>query len=924
MNVYASDDLKIDISGINFSSKEEAVIREFLTGVPYKVIASNLNISPSAIEYHIRNIMNKTGCKTKVELMTFLKEKIPQGDEAWGKVGKSFKQKALILIITTAIVAGFIFLKFRPCKTMADIELPQFQENMLPRTKVISKAMELLERQNGIRMLAIAGEGGAGKTLMGRKILSQYKTSIRWEINAETSDSAYNSFLDLANRLARSDEDIKELEKINKLQFFDEKRKRLMNFLSHFFQRASEWCLLFDNVDTVESVRPYIFQNTDVFGSGSIIITTRDTDIGDVDFIKSSNVINIGHLSELEQRKLFCDILYRKDFNELNEYTQTKVQKFLEKIPKMPLDVVAAAYYLKNTKISFEDYEEIMQNSYRDLIGMQERLLEKNVNYNRTRYGIVSSVFEDVLSKRSDFKILLLTLCLLDSQNLPKRIMKMVAGGGLTDEFLYDLRRHSLIVDSGDSVSIHRSSQSIGLDYVLTVLSTDERNRMINHLCAVLTPYENLEKNFEDLNKLIPHLKAFLKKLNELSKEEFRQCKIDLSLVIGDIYRHRTYQLQNALKYFKDALKMEEGEAAEASLGKILFKAGEVCTIIGRNDEAISYLNKSVSLLNEDHLPEFVRNHSLIGVIQMRKGCFQEANKYFEKALNILDSALCNDSKLQLVKADTYSDMAFNYFMNGINRKDAQTALGLMQKAIAIISLIDVGNDSAMKLQISAKLAVYQSRLSGIYNALGKYDFSLKMADEAQKIINEIGTENTNIFYAQGVIARERGLANLRLNNISEAYDYFMQAKEILTKSSVNEYLFRLKMHEAECLVRLNRLDEAFRACAEIFSIKDRERNNYCDLFYNTCFYHAAVICFKKGDKLAAQKYFRKFFENMETLCKNILEARQYNELCRLSAFKCDDISECFINSLKIFEAIYWNDYEFIKYYVRTNIDLIR
>lgn len=200
---------------------------------------------------------------------------------------------------------------------------------------------------------------------MGRKILSQYKTSIRWEINAETSDSAYNSFLDLANRLARSDEDLKELEKINKLQSFDEKRKRLMNFLSRFFQRASEWCLLFDNVDTVESVRPYILQNTDIFGSGSIIITTRDTDIGDVDFIKSSNVINIGHLSELEQRKLFCDILYRKDFNELNEYTQTKVQKFLKKIPKMPLDVVAAAYYLKNTKISFEDYEEIMQNSYR-------------------------------------------------------------------------------------------------------------------------------------------------------------------------------------------------------------------------------------------------------------------------------------------------------------------------------------------------------------------------------------------------------------------------------------------------------------------------------------------------------------------------------------------------------------------------------
>lgn len=504
--------------------------------------------------------------------------------------------------------------------------------------------------------------------------------------------------------------------------------------------------------------------------------------------------------------------------------------------------------------------------------------------------------------------------------------MKMLTGAGTSDEFLYDLRRHSLIIDSGDAVSIHRSSQSIGLDYILTILSIEERNKMIRRLCSVLTPYENLEKNFPDLNRLVPHLKAFLKKINELSEGNLCQCKIALSVIMGDIYRHRTYKLQNALKYFKDALKIEQEEQClnEVDIGKILLKAGEVCTMIGNNDEAISYLNKSIILLNEKELPKFVRNHCLIGVIQMRKGCFQEANKYFEKALDILNSNPYNDPKIQLVKADTYSDMAFNYFMNGINRNDAPIALKIMQKAIRTISEIKAGDDLAMKLLITGRLAVYKSRLSGIYNALGKYDLALKIADEAEKIINAIGTENTSIFYAQGVITRERGLSNLRLNNVSVAYNYFMQAKTIFTKSCVNEYLFRLKMHEAECLIRLNRLDEAFKACEEMFSIFDRERNNYCDLFYNTCFYHAAVISFKKGDKPLVDEYFRKFFVNMKILCKNILKSKQYNDLCHSNAFEYYNIEDGFKNSLKVFEAIYCKDYEFTKYYVERNIDFIK
>jgi hypothetical protein len=152
-----------------------------------------------------------------------------------------------------------------------------------------------------------------------------------------------------------------------------------------------------------------------------------------------------------------------------------------------------------------------------------------------------------------------------------------------------------------------------------------------------------------------------------------------------------------------------------------------------------------------------------------------------------------------------------------------------------------------------------------------------------------------------------------------------MEAKEIFSKSGSGDYLFRLKMHEAESLLRLDRTDEAFKACESMFNAPDRERNNYCDLFFNTCYYHAAVIKYKQNDIASARDYFWKFFASMRDLCRNIFSKEKYADLIKQNAFDehPSDIRTCFENSLKVFEGIYWKDYEFTKYYVEENLKLI-
>jgi tetratricopeptide (TPR) repeat protein len=532
------------------------------------------------------------------------------------------------------------------------------------------------------------------------------------------------------------------------------------------------------------------------------------------------------------------------------------------------------------------------------------------------------------LKENENFKQLLLFICLSDSQNIPKTMIKRSTSSVTADEFLFHLKKHSLISDGKDDFSINRSTQSIGLDYICNILSAEEKIQFIEKLISVVTPYEKLEIVFRDVVKLTPHLESFLQKLSGGGFPDFLAGKgrIDLLITLGNIHRRQACRPSDALVHFREALELNKKYKCldQTAVASINLKIGEIYTVMSADDNALSYLEKSLSSLR-DNLTELAENYRLIGITHMRKDHFAEANKYFEKAIAVLDQEPIDDISLREKKSNIYADMAFNYAMNGINRDDAPKAVDIMKKAVELLSTAKIDRQSEFRKKIPGRLVIHMARLAGIYNALGKYDPALQTAREAENIIGKSEIVDANIVYAQGIIAREKGLAHLRLNKVPEAYDYFMEAKKIFSEAKIGAYLFRLRMHEAESLIRLNRPDEALKACESMFSAKDRERNNYCDLFFNTCYYHAAVIKYKQNDIDSSKKYFREFFKSMRILCKNIVSAEKYNRLIKINAFEENpsSVKTSFENSLKVFEAIYWKDYEFTKYYVEENLKLL-
>jgi DNA-binding CsgD family transcriptional regulator/GTPase SAR1 family protein len=889
-----------------------------------KETANLLDISYKTVEAHIHNILGKINCLTRDAAINLLKE-TESIDELCARYERISKMKIfvaqnrkkhlkfkyvgpILLAISALFIASNHWEKILYCVDKEELRIAKY---FLERDNISEQMECALAGNHGITIIALVGYGGAGKTTLARRYLWNSNANLKYEINAETENSLKNSFTDLAYTFATNQACRDDLNFINSIADETKKYKQLVSFIQKKMKEQSPWVLVIDNLENLEYLKDFCPKGSKMWGKGKVIITTRNRNIETVSYLGEIKIIQVTELEDNEKEKLFSEIL---------EITKNeKMEKFLKLIPGYPLDVSSAAYYIKNTGVSLEDYLKYMQNISNEFINTNQKIMFECANYNRTRYGIVTSNFQEILEKNKLFVRLLCLICLLDSQEIPLRILRKVEDSVVADSLVTYLKQYSMITCNNDNISMHRSTQGIGLDYLFKKMNSLEKKQIMDKMISILTPYERLDSDYNDLHRLIPHLKAFLSKIDQVEINSIDNYKIDLLSTIGDIYSLKECTATESLKYYKQILDINRKckYLDEIAMALLNLRIGRVYTLISKNQEAIKYLSASLPNLKTYPL-ELARNYRLLGSTYLRNNKFDEANKNFKKGIEVLanyDERL--DDRAKFVRADIYSEQAFNYFMDGINRGNAKKSVAIVQKAIDALNQDSNKNEKCIR-----HLIVYKSKLSGIYNALGKYDLSLKEGKEAEDLIGTLSSMDNRMFRAQGMIFRERALSHLRLNKVQEAYDYFMKAKEIFSKAMIFDYLFRLKMHEAEALIRLDRLDEAFQACKEIFAVENRERNHYCDLFFNTCYYHAALIKYRKNDLKSSQKYFKKFFSLMRELCREIVPQSEFNCLVKQNVFseEKNDSKAYFEDSLKVFEAVYWKDYEFTKFYVEENL----
>ena len=329
----------------------------------------------------------------------------------------------------------------------SDFKIPM-KGAFLERPKLIDEISTKLKRQEGIQTVALVGVvgiGGVGKTTIARQFARLTKLPVVWEINAESKSSLMHSFKELAYRLAKTTVQKDELQFILSIKSTDERENELISFVKKNLSKLSDWLLVFDNVEHMAEIKNFFPRDLETWGAGKVIITTRNANIQNTNYIKADHIVKMDELNENEALILFSKIVFDCVPEMLPEQKKNEARVFLTKIAPFPLDISIAAYYIKNAQISYEQYMERVNSYNKDFEKLEQKLLQETGDYTKNRYGIITLSLKTVMDENPEFKDFFLLVSLIDSQNIPKSLLSAFKTEAIADSFLFNLRKFSLI-----------------------------------------------------------------------------------------------------------------------------------------------------------------------------------------------------------------------------------------------------------------------------------------------------------------------------------------------------------------------------------------------------------------------------------------------------------------------------------------------
>lgn len=810
------------------------------------------------------------------------------------------------------------------------------EDIFLRRKDLNSKMDEILQKQKGVKFLVLVGQGGIGKTTLARHYVNKSSAKIKWEINAGTEESTIKSFLQLVIELSKTEQKKRdELKYIQAIEDPEIKRKSIVSFVFSQLKERKDWILLFDNVDDFKMIYGFILPNKDLCNDGTIIITTRNANCDNTSFVSSKSILNIEYLEKDEMEKLFCDILYNEQ-HELSEEKIKEIDKFLENIPPMPLDVSNAAYYVKNTNSSFEKYLEIVKSPNEETDELHSKFLNEGMQYNKTRYKMTLAVFNKLVEINPNFKELILFVCLLDSKNIPRKYLEQCMGFIIASDFLQNLKRFFSINLNNGKFSIHKSIQEIGLAHLANILTSDEKKAFLKKIVNIMTPYSSIlwqkyktcpyKLERSDLDELEMHMQSMLNnlKLFKLSESEKNKYITRLLLAIGFIYgENNSYQakhfLNEALRYNGSNSYIEDYEYTIA-----LLTLGYSHLDLDEFDDAKLWLNKGLESCETLKDAEILKAYGLCDLGR----CYASTNKFnrgvalLEKSLSIVDHI--KESWALKASSEICAGLSHIYANHYINKLEGNKAIVFAQQSfekLGVKSSVYKNVEDIEKAE--ANLVIFYFRvLAKAYNRMGYYDSAEKCSNSYYRLYEKyfknddhiIGKALTDIEY--GYTLLRKGKLNYALNILNRV---------INTKQEINAdyYLFHALVSRTEVLIRLNKLNEAYNDFQCAINKKGNRTDNYTNLLFCISFYHAFIIKYRQKNYKLALKHFSDFCSSIKKFCGCFLKESEYNKLLNKNVFEVvtdeSRIKTCLQNSIEIFSSIYGKDHPFVKKYVIEN-----
>lgn len=529
-----------------------------------------------------------------------------QQDDVY-KIKKTSKKIFIIPLILVLLIT--FYYKFDQVKIFSvdnksllhsELFLPQ-KGVLLDRAQVISKIKKTFKNTNGINTIALVGIGGSGKSTIAKKYAKESGASIVWQINAESRLSLVSSMKKIAYAIASKEKEMEELDKILAIKDSSERERGLLLFLREEAKSYPGWLIIYDNVKSFSDIKDFYPYDSSVWGNGRVIITTSNNNIVHNDSILSENVIVVGSLNKKEKKDLFISIL---GDNNKKKY-DIDFDKCLNGIPSFPLDVSIAAHYISETNIGCQQYSQYSSTHNQVFRRAQRNILNDVSEYSKTRYDIITLPIQHMVENSSDFRDLLIMISVLSPYDIPKKLLASYKGDIIVDNFIYELKKFSLITvglhkhkSSGleQVFSIHRSTQDVIFVYFENSLQYAENANQLHKISMFLENYliDVLEKHdFFEIQLLIPHLEKILKNSHLFDGQDVIRLNKKLGICYFYLGRY-----ERAKQVFQDTLRMydQNNDNTQIKRAKILARLGGVYRNIADFQKAKDYLEKALEI----------------------------------------------------------------------------------------------------------------------------------------------------------------------------------------------------------------------------------------------------------------------------------------------------------------------------------------
>jgi len=560
----------------------------------------------------------------------------------------------------------------------SDLILPK-QAALLERPEMISKINEVhssYASSNKATIIALIGPGGAGKTILARIYAKLQTPKILWEINAESVLTLRDSFSKLALNIALNTKDIKFINEIASIEKDDLKLQKVMQYVKNYLSSNNEWILIYDNVEDMLTIQKYLALDATTWGSGFIILTSRNRNIVGNKYIDYA--IFLDPLTDKQKIDLFNKIINNKDSEELvHKVHYSSLSELVRNIPPFPLDISAAAYYLKATKSDPILYLNSISNHSKSFAQLQSNIQRNIDDYSKTRYEIVTLSVHQMLQNNPEFLKLILLTSLLDSSFIPIDLLKEYSNTSVVDSFIIHLKRYSFIEYEatsplGITMDIHRDIKSLILTYILSEYKQDCL-RLIPSLTKALNLYAQKivsEENQNKISSILPHYEELLnhyktlrlnetlidfdlglfyykmgndtkaKELLEVSSSLLNQNSSDLALAysyLGNIYR-RLGEYSDARSKLEQSIKIyKKYPECKVEIANTLTHLGIVYRMLGQYRKAEALFTQGLSIYEKlPNQEENIATTSMyLGVVYMKLGEYLLSQTLLEKSFNI-------------------------------------------------------------------------------------------------------------------------------------------------------------------------------------------------------------------------------------------------------------------------------------------------